>query len=285
MCLILVGWQSHPDYPLIIAANRDEFYARRTRPAAWWGQAVSLLAGRDEEAGGTWLGINRRGRFALLTNVRGPDERNPHAPSRGLLVLSALQSAAPLTQWASESTRSAQGFNGYNLLVGEPLPVPARGMDAQLLYTSNRSPDASQEARALAPGIYGLSNALLDTPWPKLTRAVGGFACQVANKVCPEALLRLMADRELARDPELPETGIPLDWERALSAIQIRAKGYGTRATTIITVRRDGSVMFLERAFGTERPHQHVDRRFEFVIDGTGYRAPILDLPPQGERD
>ncbi|SPE20536.1 conserved hypothetical protein [Burkholderiales bacterium] len=284
MCLILIGWQSHPDFPLVIAANRDEFYARRTRPAAWWGQSVSLLAGRDEEAGGTWLGINRRGRVALLTNVRAPQERNARAPSRGLLVLAALQTASPLGQWVKEGARAAQSFNGFNLLIGEPLPVPARGIDAQLLCTSNRGPGAPEEARALAPGIYGLSNALLDTPWPKVTRAVAAFACQVANRINTEALLGLMADRELARDAELPSTGVPLDWERALSAIQIRAKGYGTRSTTILTVRRDGTVNFLERAFAADDPQQYVDRRFEFVIDGTGYRTPILNSPPHGER-
>ncbi len=284
MCLILIAWQSHPDFPLVIAANRDEFYARRTRPAAWWGQAVSLLAGRDEEAGGTWLGINRRGRVAMLTNVRAPLERNTRAPSRGLLVLSALQSAGPLSQWVTESARTAQSFNGFNLLVGEPLPAPARGVEAQLLYSSNRGPGGAENARALAPGIYGLSNALLDTPWPKLTRAVAAFACQMANTVDTDALLRLMANRETARDAELPNTGVPLDWERALSAIQIRAKGYGTRATTILTVRRDGTATFLERAFAPDAPQNFVDRRFEFVIDGTGYRAPILDSPPRGER-
>jgi uncharacterized protein with NRDE domain len=283
MCLILVAWQSHPDFPLVIAANRDEFYARRTRPAAWWGQAVSLLAGRDEESGGTWLGINRRGRVAMLTNVRAPLERNPHAPSRGLLVLSALQSPGPLAQWVLENGRGAQSFNGYNLLVGEPLPVPSRGIDAQLVYTSNRNQDAAEAPRALAPGIYGVSNALLDTPWPKVTRAVGAFACQIANRVDSEVLLRLMANRELARDSELPNTGVPLDWERALSAIQIRAKGYGTRATTVITVRRDGTVHFVERAFSTDAPQNYIDRRYEFVIDGTGYRAPLLDSP-HGER-
>jgi len=283
MCLILVAWQSHPDYPLVIAANRDEFYARRTRPVAWWGQAVSLLGGRDEEAGGTWLGINRQGRVAVLTNVRAPLERNAHAPSRGLLVLSALQSPFPMGGWIAESARNSQSFNGYNLLVAEPLPVPSRGMDAQLMYTSNRHAVASADPRALSPGIYGLSNALLDTPWPKVARGVASFACQIANKVDTEALLHLMANREMARDSELPNTGVPLDWERALSAIQIRAKGYGTRATTILTVRRDGTVNFLERTFSTDAPQNFVDRRFEFVIDGTGYRAPLLDTPPHGE--
>lgn len=287
MCLILVAWQSHPDYPLVIAANRDEFYARRTRPAAWWGQAVSLLAGRDEEAGGTWLGINRRGRVAMLTNVRSPEQCNLHAPSRGLIVLAALQSAGSLQQWVDDSGRNAANYNGYNLLIGEPLPVPSRGIDAQLIYTSNRTgPDADPRhaTRSLAPGIYGLSNAALDTPWPKVVRAVAAFASQVADSVQSEALFRLMADRETARDAELPETGVPLDWERALSAIQIRANGYGTRATTLLTVRRDGTVLFLERCFAPDDPQRHVDRRFEFIIDGTGYRTPILDSP-QGERE
>ncbi|HYB50382.1 MAG TPA: NRDE family protein [Burkholderiaceae bacterium] len=285
MCLILIGWQSHPDFPLVIAANRDEFYTRRTRPAAWWGQSVSILAGRDEEAGGTWFGINRRGRVALLTNVRAPQERNAaRAPSRGLLVLSALQSAGPLASWTKESARAGQSFNGYNLLVGEPLPAPARGIDAQILYTTNRTGPDSEEPRALAPGIYGLSNGLLDTPWPKVTRGVTAFACQLANRIDVDALLGIMANREIARDAELPHTGVPLDWERALSAIQIRAKGYGTRATTILTVRRDGTVHFFERAFSSDDPEQFVDRQFEFVIDGTGYRAPILDSPPRRER-
>jgi uncharacterized protein with NRDE domain len=282
MCLILIAWQSHPDYPLVIAANRDEFYTRRTRPAAWWGQAVSLLAGRDEEAGGTWLGINRRGRVAMLTNVRNPEQCNLHAPSRGLLVLSALQSTGKVDRWVEDNTRTAANFNGYNLIVGEPLPVAARGIDAQLLYTSNRSSepvDPGHEVRDLAPGIYGLSNAALDTPWPKLNRAIGAFACQIADSVKTDALFRIMADREIARDAELPSTGVPLDWERALSAIQIRANGYGTRSTTLLTVRRDGTVLFLERSFASEAPQQFVDRRFEFVIDGTGYRAPLLDSP------
>jgi len=288
MCLILIGWQSHPDFPLVIAANRDEFYTRRTRPAAWWGQSVSILAGRDEEAGGTWLGINRRGRVAMLTNVRAPQERNTRAPSRGLLVLSALQSVGPLSQWVKETARASQSasqsFNGFNLLAGEPLPVPALGIDAQMLYLSNRGSGSAEEPRVLTPGIYGLSNGLLDTPWPKLTRAVAAFACQLANRIDTDALLNIMANREVARDAELPHTGVPLDWERALSAIQIRAKGYGTRSTTILTVRRDGTVHFLERAFASDDPEQYSDRRFEFVIDGTGNRAPLLDSPPRRER-
>ena len=123
MCMMVFAWRSHPDYPLVLAANRDEFYLRRTRPAAWWGQAVSVLAGHDEEAGGTWLGITRRGRFAALTNVRAPSERNPHAPSRGTLVLSALQSSEPPATWLESNTARMSAYNGFNLLLGDVGPV------------------------------------------------------------------------------------------------------------------------------------------------------------------
>jgi uncharacterized protein with NRDE domain len=265
MCLILFAWQTHSEYPLIVAANRDEFYARRTRPASWWGQAVSLLAGRDEEAGGTWLGINRRGRIAVVTNVRAPNERNPHATSRGLLVLSALQTSQPMREWVDDSVSRAHSFNGFNLIVAEPLAVGPRGAGAELVYLSNRLDDA---VHRLQPGIYGLSNAFLDTPWPKVTRAVTAFSCQIAQRVDTDNLLRLMADREVAGELELPSTGIPRDWERALSAIQIRANGYGTRATTILTVRRDGLASFVERTFDADDPDRCSDRRFEFTIDG-----------------
>jgi len=272
MCLIVFGWQTHPDYPLIVAGNRDEFYSRRTRAAAWWGQAVSLLGGRDDEAGGTWLGINRRGRIAMLTNVRGPAERNPHAPSRGLLVLNALQSVRPLPLWLDETARRAQVYNGFNLLVAEPVGLRGlrRSARPRMHYFSNRAEGTPQ---ALAPGVYGLSNGLLDTPWPKLTSAVAAFACEIARRVDVGSLFRLMANRTPARDRDLPTTGVPLEWERALSPIQIRANGYGTRATTVVLVRRDGLVSFVERAFETENPERHTDRRFEFMIDGAGVDA------------
>lgn len=259
MCLALVAWQSLPDYPLVLVSNRDEFYTRGTRPAAWWGQAVSILGGRDQEAGGTWLGINRRGRFALVTNVRAPNERNPHAPSRGALVMTALQSGTPLRGWLNDQVPRTATYNGFNLIAGDVLlPTPT------LQYFSNR---LAAPPVALAPGLYGLSNAFLDTPWPKLTRAMARFATLVARRVEPEALLNLMADRTQARDQDLPQTGVPLDWERALSAIQIRANGYGTRATTVLTVRGDGLVGFFERSFDPLDPARHDDRHYEFMID------------------
>lgn len=269
MCLAIVAWQAHPDYPLVVAANRDEFYARSTRPASWWGQSVALLAGRDEEAGGTWLGITRAGRLALLTNVRAPSERNPHAPSRGALAVESLQSAQPPLGWLRAQTPRLGAYNGFNLLLAEP-PLARRGAP-QLVYYSNRRRGGP---RALAPGLYGLSNAFLDTPWPKVTRAVGRFAWTLANRVDLDALLALMADRQPVRDAELPSTGVPLEWERALAPIQIRAHGYGTRSTTVITVRRDGVVNFIERSFDPQSPQAHRDRHFEFTLDAASPPAP-----------
>lgn len=267
MCLAVIAWQSHPEYPLVVAANRDEFYTRSTRPASWWGQNVSLLAGRDEEAGGAWFGINRRGRFALLTNVRAPTERNPRAPSRGAVVLASLQASEPIGAWLQDLSARAQVFNGFNLLVGDPLDVGAP-QPAELHYFSNR---LNAETTLLRPGVYGLSNAALDAPWPKVVRSVSRFATQIAQQVSIEALLALMADRSIAPDRELPSTGVPLDWERALSAVQIRANGYGTRSTTVLTVRADGVVNFVERTFDPSAPDQYADRFFEFTI-GAGQR-------------
>lgn len=264
MCLLVFAWRSHPDYPLVLVGNRDEFYTRRTRPASWWGHAVSLLAGHDEEAGGTWLGITRRGRFAALTNVRAPTERNPHAPSRGALVLSALQAPQRSGEWLEAQAPKTAAFNGYNLLVGDVLPNHSGADGSALHYYSNR---LEQAPEPLAPGIYGLSNGFLDTPWPKVTRAVGAFACTIAAGVALEPLIRLMEPRDEARDSELPATGVPLDWERALSAIQIRANGYGTRTTTVLTVRNDALVTYFERTFDAGNPERWTDRHFEFMVD------------------
>ena len=275
MCLAVVAWHVHPDYPLVLAANRDEFYTRSTRPASWWGQSVALLAGRDEEAGGTWLGVTRRGRLAMLTNVRSPSERNPHAPSRGAIAVGALQSRQPAGAWLREQAPRMGAYNGFNLLLAEP--SPPSGSPPRLVYYTNRR---DHGPRSLSPGIYGLSNAFLDTPWPKVVRAVSTFACALASRVDPDSLLALMADRRPVRDSELPSTGVPLEWERALAPIQIRANGYGTRSTTVVTVRRDGVVNFLERSFDPAAPDVHRDRHFEFTADG----AAVPSTPISGAR-
>jgi len=271
MCLAVVAWHAHPDYPLVLAANRDEFYTRSTRPASWWGQSVALLAGRDEEAGGTWLGITRAGRVALLTNVRAPSERNPHAPSRGAITVAALQSAQPTSEWLRAQSPRMSTYNGFNLLVAEPA-ASGRGLPRLVYYTNRRR----HGPRVLAPGIYGLSNAFLDTPWPKVVRAVGAFACALARRVDADSLLSLLADRRPVHDSELPSSGVPLEWERALAPIQIRANGYGTRSSSVITVRRDGVVNFLERSFEPDAPDTHRDRHFEFTLDGASAPSPRI---------
>lgn len=276
MCLIVFAWRAHPDYPLVMVGNRDEFYPRRTRPAAWWGQSVSLLAGQDEEAGGTWLGITRRGRLAALTNVRAPAERNPHAPSRGALVISALQASERADRWIEGNFARTAAYNGFNLVAGDVLSTDTR--DASLHYYSNR---LDEPTRLLRPGIYGLSNAFLDTPWPKVTRSVARFACSIADRVRLDELLEIMADRRLVRDNDLPATGVPLDWERALSAVQIRANGYGTRATTVLTVRADGLTTYVERSFDADDPERWADRHYEFMIDTT---ARAIEMRAPGSR-
>jgi len=280
MCIAVIAWQSHPEYPLIVASNRDEFYTRGTRPAAWWGQSVSVLAGRDDEAGGTWLGINRDGRVALVTNVRAPTEKNPHAPSRGALVLAALQAGeSDGRTWLDAIAPSTLSHNGFNLLIADPLQrrsigsTGAAGRGAGLHYFSNRLPEPP---RSLAAGIYGLSNAFLDTPWPKVVRSVSAFATSIARRLDHAALFGLLADRALAHDSSLPQTGVPPDWERVLSAVQIRANGYGTRTSTIITVRRDGLVNFIERSFDPENPAHHQDRSFEFMAASAAATVPRI---------
>jgi len=179
------------------------------------------------------------------------------------LVVAALQSADPAGRWLEGAAERSRTLNGFNLLVGDALALRDRRTTPELHYYSNR---ADGGPRRLEAGIYGLSNAFLDTPWPKVTRGVARFACQIAQRVDVDALLALLADREVARDHELPTTGVPIDWERALSAIQIRANGYGTRASTVLAVRADGLVTFVERSFDPVTPDEHTDRRFEFTV-------------------
>jgi len=234
MCLIVVGWRVHPDFPLVVAANRDEFHARPTAVANFWVNAPEVIAGRDLEAGGTWLGITRSGRFAAVTNVREPGAtKGLH--SRGRLTQAFLEGRQSA---ADHVGRIAMGdYSGFNLLVGD---------GRSLWYCSNRGAKPLE----LAPGVYGLSNHLLDSPWPKLLTARQGFAQAMTRLPDREPLFGILADDEIVPDTELPDTGIPLDWERRLSAIFVRAEGYGTRASTVVVQSADGSISFEERSFG-----------------------------------
>lgn len=233
MCLIALAWQTHPDFPLVVVANRDEYLDRPAMPAHWWADADDILAGRDLEAGGTWMGLSRRGRFAALTNYRDPSRRHTAAPSRGKLVRDALEgeldTLSTLREIAADSTRYA----GFNLLVS----------DGETLGVHESTTGA---VRLLEPGIYGLSNHLLDTPWPKLARARSRLADLLPDLPAEDAVLDLLRDDTVVADPHLPQTGVSLEWERLLSPTFIRASGYGTRCSSLILADRDGQVRFHE---------------------------------------
>lgn len=233
MCLIVVGWHAHPDYPLVVAANRDEFFARPATPAHWWSDAPDLLAGRDLEAGGTWMGVTRRGRFAALTNYRDPSQKRPGAPSRGALVRRCLDDARATEAVLQNIADLSGDYAGFNLFA----------CDGRTLGIHESTTGG---VRRLGPGIYGLSNHVLDTPWPKVRLARGRFAAALDALPGDDALLALLRDDAPAAAEQLPNTGLSAEWERWLSSAFIRAPGYSTRCSTVITFARSGQVRFRE---------------------------------------
>jgi uncharacterized protein with NRDE domain len=238
VCLIVLGLHAHPRYSLVVAANRDEFLARPSEAAGFWQGSDGLLAGRDLLAGGTWMGVTRSGRFAALTNVRDPRSFDPSAPSRGDLVVRFLAGAeepvAHLRRLAGEGIRR----NGFNLLA-------AAG--GRLAWFSN----AGGGPLEVGAGVHAVSNALLDTPWPKVRRSAAGLSRILGrgDDLDPEELFALLADRVPAPDGELPDTGVGLSAERVLSSPFIAAPGYGTRGSTLLLVEPAGRATFLERRF------------------------------------
>jgi uncharacterized protein with NRDE domain len=234
MCLILFAHGAHPDYPLVIAANRDEYYERPTAMAGFWEDHPDVVGGRDLEAMGTWLGVTRTGRFAALTNFRDPRDRKTDAPSRGQLVREFLTSAREPRMYLEEIAALASRYNGFNLLAGDTDGI---------FYFSSREGKVEQ----VSPGIHGLSNHLLNTPWPKVERGRERLQAALQDEPSAEALLDLLDDRELARDSELPDTGVGSEMERVLSPALIVSEQYGTRASTAVLFGADGSVSFTER--------------------------------------
>lgn len=236
MCLIVFAWR--PEHPLALrlAANRDEFYARPSAALGEWKEAPGLFAGRDLEAGGTWLGITASGRFAALTNIRDPRQPN-RTRSRGELSADFLRSDMSPQAYLQQVMRSAEQYAGFNLLLGDT---------TQLWHFNSHE----GEARRLENGVYGLSNASLDTPWPKLVQA--RRALQTSTEADDETLMAIMADNQQAADHLLPDTGVGLATERLLSSVFITSAAYGTRASTALALRQDGSWRISERSFG---PH------------------------------
>lgn len=241
MCIAYIAIHTHPDWPLFIAANRDEFHQRPSIPAAPWAEHPNVIAGIDCQAGGTWLGITRQGRFALLTNYRDPGHILANAPSRGKLTSDYLTQNQPAQRYAQNIADKATAYNGFNLIVGDL---------RQTYYVGNR--DAGIAARLLAPGRHVLSNHLLDTPWPKaerLRQALDRFPLDQLEQSLA-TVFNVLKDTTQAEDHALPNTGLPQERERLLSSPFIVSPNYGTRCSTVIAVHAGGRALLSEISYG-----------------------------------
>lgn len=254
MCLILFAYNTHPSYRLIVAANRDEFYERPTAAADFWPTCPQALAGRDLREGGTWMGITKDGKFAAITNYRDPASHRSGVPSRGKLVSSYLCGDMSPGKYLDKLSRQMDKYNGFNLLIGD---------NNDLFFLSNRS--GRQQLHA---GIYGLSNHLLDTPWPKVRHGKKALSAAMNKKGASleEALFAILADRKKAPERQLPATGIGLEWERLLSPIFIKSPTYGTRSSTILLIGRNRRIRLVEKVFDG-KPEPWLTSRFSFIMN------------------
>jgi uncharacterized protein with NRDE domain len=255
MCLIFVAWRAHRQVPLFIAANRDELHARPTVPARWWSDTYPpILAGRDLEAGGTWLGITRAGRFAALTNFRDPGQApRKQAPSRGQLVTSLLTTAEPVSASLERLVAVGPEYNPFNLIFSDGASLA--------IYESTVG-----QGRVLPAGLYGLSNHLLDTPWPKVEALRERMVSSGGDFLDRYAALALLRDERPAPDEALPRTGLSLESERRLSSIFVRNGTYGTRCSTLVRIDADSRVEFEEWTWdreGLESGHVSVEFTLE----------------------
>ncbi len=272
MCLILFAYRLHPDYPLVLAANRDEFFARPTEPLHQWPDAPGLFAGRDTRAGGTWMGVSDRGRFAAVTNFRQPGGKEGPR-SRGELVSRFLLGNQTPTEFVAHELERPDDFAGFNLLLAD---------QDGLHYVSNRN--GRSTAQVLQPGLYGLSNHLLDTPWPKVRRGKARLfaALQGSAADYDENLWHLLADTEPAADHELPNTGIERAWEKILSAAFIRTADYGTRCSTVLRVTASGRVTLREKTFPAPGTADYTAPAQIDITLPPGSRAPLAVAASRG---
>jgi uncharacterized protein with NRDE domain len=238
MCLIVFAWQMVPGVPLIAAANRDEFYDRPAAPADWWDDHPQVYAGRDLQAGGTWMGITREGRFGAITNIRAPSRKRTDAPTRGRLVADYLTGQATAAEYIDRIAPHANAFNGFNLLVGD-----GNG----LIWFSNGADGDERNAQPLAPGIYGLSNGILDAPWPKVLRTRAQFASLLCQGAPEAAYFEMLSDPTRYPECRLPNTGISTEREVMLSAACIESADYGTRSSTLVRLSSDNGAVLHER--------------------------------------
>ena len=260
MCLAVIALDAHSRFAVVIAANRDEFHARAAERAHWWNDdaGCALLAGRDLAQRGTWLGVNRRGRWAFVTNVREPGRYDPDAPSRGALVPRVLRDTNAAANAVEQIAASTCGYNGFNLVGGDVRTA---------MFASNRV----LQSQPLSAGVSGLSNAGLDTPWPKLVRAKAGVAKWISDgSENLGALFAVLGDRATASDAALPDTGISRERERLLSSPFIVSDDYGTRCSTILAISREGTVQFIERSFDASGAVTG-DVEFSFRSDAVQY--------------
>jgi uncharacterized protein with NRDE domain len=258
MCLILLGIDPSPGISVILAANRDEFYSRPTAPMAFWDQPCQMLAGRDLHAFGTWMGISATGRFAALTNYRDMTTIKPNAPSRGNIIPDLLASALTIPDFLTILDKTAAAFNGFNLIAGQ---------GSKIFWYSNMD----RRIHGLLPGIHGLSNHLLDTPWPKITRGKKALAqCIQKDPWNDDCFFDLLLDRQQPCDKLLPDTGIGLEWERILSPLFIQSPTYGTRSATLMRVTTKGNILVKERTFSTTQTPacspEFEERRFTIAV-------------------
>lgn len=252
MCLIVFAWRAHPDFPLVVAANRDEFHARPTAAARFWDDRPEILAGRDLEGLGTWLGVTRGGKFAAVTNYRDAAPAPPEAASRGVLASRYLESSDAPGEFAADVEDDGTAYRGFNFLAGDR---------AELWWVSNRG----GQARRIDPGVHGLSNHLIDTPWPKVTQGKQRLGQVLELAPAVEPLLELLADTTEAAECDLPDTGVGAQRERLLSAARIVSPAYGTRSSSAVLVGADGKVRFAERSYGPDGAELDT-LRYEFAL-------------------
>jgi uncharacterized protein with NRDE domain len=247
MCLVAFAYRSDPRYDLVLIANRDEYFNRPAEPAHFWPsksaeEKPKVLAGKDLTGGGTWMGVSQDGRFALLTNYRDPVRFRANAKSRGLLVSDFLQTSVSAQEYLMWVRERAESFNDFNLLAGSPEGI---------FYLSSKT----SEVRSIEPGLYGMSNHLFETPWPKVVRARAGLQNalkETDEKIIQSKLFETLSDSTIAMDQELPDTGVGVEKERALSSIFITMPGYGTRCSTLLLMKSNGEISFSERTYSSD---------------------------------
>jgi len=259
MCLILLAHKPDSLKHLVVAANRDEFLNRPTEKMHFWNDNPNILAGKDLAAGGTWLGITISGRFAALTNYRDPLSQKIDAPSRGKIITDYLESDVTPAAFLEEFRKKASMFNGFNIIVADK---------NSLYWFSNRK----GEIKRLGPGIYGISNHLLDTPWPKVSRGKNSLKAILSQEdpITTESLFSMLKEREIPEDDKLPDTGVGIEWERILGPIFIHSPSYGTRSSTVLIMENSGKTVVCERTFdgksGGGKNIGYSEKRFSFQM-------------------